>query len=240
MVGLVTAERSPTHRIFSLSCGFQNLYDITHDTVIPVFVLTAHGERPSEQPLPDNGRLTEPMNDTAFTGQPDHGRRPSWRDSLESNTQDGGPGVLPARSASSAATRRARTVTSHRSRPGPSPNLADDDATDVTRNPRGVHTGPRPGRPPRLRGWMDDHPTRAAKREEREANMNTSDLDRDFLTTAVEQGYFKVPRQTSLVDLADEHDISDREASERLRTEIDAVLREHLEDEDATDSTDRD
>lgn len=70
--------------------------------------------------------------------------------------------------------------------------------------------------------------------------MNTSDLDRDFLTTAVEQGYFKVPRQTSLVDLADEHDISDREASERLRTEIDAVLREHLEDEDATDSTDRD
>jgi len=64
--------------------------------------------------------------------------------------------------------------------------------------------------------------------------MNSSEIDTTLLTTAVERGYFKVPRQTSLVDIADTHGISDREASERLRTEIDTVLREHLDGVDDT------
>jgi len=64
--------------------------------------------------------------------------------------------------------------------------------------------------------------------------MNSSEIDTTLLTTAVERGYFKVPRRISLVDIADEHGISDVEASERLRTEIDIVLREHLDSVDGT------
>lgn len=69
--------------------------------------------------------------------------------------------------------------------------------------------------------------------------MTLSDTDTDLLQTAVERGYFKVPRQISLVSLADAHDISDIEASQRLRTEIDTVLREHLSGVDATVTTDQ-
>jgi|AntDeeMetagen134_2_1112570.scaffolds.fasta_scaffold00361_19 predicted DNA binding protein len=64
--------------------------------------------------------------------------------------------------------------------------------------------------------------------------MTSSEPDTELLRTAVERGYFRVPRQTSLVDLADAHDISDVEASERLRTELDTALREHLDGVDAT------
>ena len=59
--------------------------------------------------------------------------------------------------------------------------------------------------------------------------MKSNEPDAELLTTAVERGYFKVPRETSLVDLADAHGISDVEASERLRAGIDVVLREHLD-----------
>ena len=69
--------------------------------------------------------------------------------------------------------------------------------------------------------------------------MKSNETDREFLTTAVERGYFRVPRQTTLVDLADAHDISDVEASERLRTGIDVALREYLDEVDASVRTDK-
>ncbi|WP_335999927.1 helix-turn-helix domain-containing protein [Halorientalis halophila] len=68
--------------------------------------------------------------------------------------------------------------------------------------------------------------------------MKSTQTDTDLLTTAVEEGYFRVPRRTTLVALADAHDISDVEASERLRAGIDLALREHLDGVDATDATD--
>ena len=40
---------------------------------------------------------------------------------------------------------------------------------------------------------------------------------RDLLTTAVDRGYFAIPREVSLRELATEFDISDQAASERLR-----------------------
>ncbi|MFC7131811.1 MULTISPECIES: helix-turn-helix domain-containing protein [Salinibaculum] len=70
--------------------------------------------------------------------------------------------------------------------------------------------------------------------------MKSSDTDTELLTTAVERGYFKVPRQTSLGDIAEAHDMSDVEASERLRTELDRVLREHLDGVDATVAPEQD
>lgn len=67
--------------------------------------------------------------------------------------------------------------------------------------------------------------------------MKSNETETELLKTAVERGYFKVPRQTALVDLAEEHGISDVEATERLRTETDTVLREHLDGVDATGAT---
>jgi len=40
---------------------------------------------------------------------------------------------------------------------------------------------------------------------------------REVFTTALERGYFAIPRETTLVDLADEFGISDQAVSERLR-----------------------
>lgn len=67
--------------------------------------------------------------------------------------------------------------------------------------------------------------------------MNPNKTDTELLTTAVERGYFKVPRETPLVDIADVHGISDVEAMECLHTQIDTVLREHLDGVNATDAT---
>jgi predicted DNA binding protein len=67
--------------------------------------------------------------------------------------------------------------------------------------------------------------------------MKPSKTDTELLTTAVERGYFKVPRETPLVDIADAHGISDVEAMECLHTQIDTVLREHLDGVNATDAT---
>jgi predicted DNA binding protein len=53
---------------------------------------------------------------------------------------------------------------------------------------------------------------------------------RELLSDAVREGYFKVPRRTTLVELSDAHCITDREASERLRAALDDVLRECLYD----------
>ena len=54
----------------------------------------------------------------------------------------------------------------------------------------------------------------------------TASNQRELLHTAVHEGYFKVPREVSLVELAAQHNISDQEFSERLRHEIDKLVRE--------------
>jgi len=68
--------------------------------------------------------------------------------------------------------------------------------------------------------------------------MKQSEADTELLSTALDRGYFRVPRETTLVALAEEHDISDVEASERLRVGIEAVLRDHLDEVDAAADTD--
>ena len=60
--------------------------------------------------------------------------------------------------------------------------------------------------------------------------MASHNSHRELVWSAVERGYFKVPRQTTLQTLADEHGISDVEASERLRNGLDAVLRESFDE----------
>lgn len=60
--------------------------------------------------------------------------------------------------------------------------------------------------------------------------MTLDESQRELLRSAVEQGYFDVPRRTTLVALSEQHDLSDVETSEQLRSGIDAVLREYLSD----------
>jgi predicted DNA binding protein len=60
--------------------------------------------------------------------------------------------------------------------------------------------------------------------------MSSANPRREFVRSAVERGYFEVPRRTTLQALADEYGISDVEASKRLRTELDAILRESLDE----------
>lgn len=49
---------------------------------------------------------------------------------------------------------------------------------------------------------------------------------RDVLVRAVEAGYFEVPRRTTLVELANEVDISDTAVSQRLRRGLSNILRD--------------
>jgi len=60
--------------------------------------------------------------------------------------------------------------------------------------------------------------------------MSSTNTHQEIVRSAVENGYFKVPRQTTLQALADEHGISDAEASERLRNGLDAILRDTLDE----------
>lgn len=53
-----------------------------------------------------------------------------------------------------------------------------------------------------------------------------SEEERALLETAALDGYFEVPRRTTLVDLADRHGMTDREASELLRSALDVVAHE--------------
>lgn len=50
--------------------------------------------------------------------------------------------------------------------------------------------------------------------------------EREFLHAALKQGYFETPRRVTIVDLADEFDISDREAKRRLVSGMATVLQE--------------
>jgi len=51
---------------------------------------------------------------------------------------------------------------------------------------------------------------------------------REILLLAADRGYFEVPRQASLADLADELDVSSQAASERLRRGLDALVERAL------------
>ncbi len=52
-----------------------------------------------------------------------------------------------------------------------------------------------------------------------------SNAQQDLLRTAVREGYFKIPRQIPLAELADKHEMSDTEASEIMRRGLDNVVR---------------
>ena len=60
---------------------------------------------------------------------------------------------------------------------------------------------------------------------------NLTRRERALLRSAVRQGYFKVPRETTLVELATEQGISDREASALLRTGLDTIAREAVRED---------
>jgi predicted DNA binding protein len=55
-----------------------------------------------------------------------------------------------------------------------------------------------------------------------------TDEQKKLLREAVKKGYFKVPRQVSLSELAASRGISDREASKSLRRGVDALVREEI------------
>jgi len=61
-----------------------------------------------------------------------------------------------------------------------------------------------------------------------EGAVQLSDAQREALETALEAGYFEVPRQIGLAGLADRLDISDSALSERLRRGTAALLRDEL------------
>ena len=52
-----------------------------------------------------------------------------------------------------------------------------------------------------------------------------TETQEELLRSAVRGGYFEVPREMTLVDLAERHGISDKEASRQLRRGLDAVVR---------------
>lgn len=56
-----------------------------------------------------------------------------------------------------------------------------------------------------------------------------TDEEREAFLTALETGYFAAPRHETPIDLADELDISDEEASKRLRCAMAKVFNEHRE-----------
>lgn len=58
-----------------------------------------------------------------------------------------------------------------------------------------------------------------------ETEFGVSPAQREALLTALNEGYFDVPRESNLTDLAAELDISDTAASQRIRRGISALLR---------------
>lgn len=62
------------------------------------------------------------------------------------------------------------------------------------------------------------------------SDMSARSLDRELVLTALEEGYFEVPRRVTLCELAEAFDISDREASKRLVRGISIVLREYRDE----------
>ncbi|AKH97626.1 helix-turn-helix domain-containing protein [Halanaeroarchaeum sulfurireducens] len=63
-------------------------------------------------------------------------------------------------------------------------------------------------------------------RSNQEGPSELSDTQRDLLQSAVRNGYFKVPREVSTIELAKKNEMSSREASEEIHRALDVVLRE--------------
>lgn len=61
-----------------------------------------------------------------------------------------------------------------------------------------------------------------------EQRYGLTPLQRETLVTAVESGYYSVPREVSTEELADEFDISAQAVSERLRRAVDTLARHTL------------
>lgn len=62
-----------------------------------------------------------------------------------------------------------------------------------------------------------------------------SDFDpqeKELIREAVEGGYFKVPREMTLVELSERHDMTDTEASKQLRRALDRYFRSRLSEND--------
>lgn len=74
------------------------------------------------------------------------------------------------------------------------------------------------GASPVLHSVTTDHPGPKTK------SYGLTPLQRETLVIAAQLGYFSVPKEVSLVDLANELDISDQAASERLRRGISALI----------------
>lgn len=53
-----------------------------------------------------------------------------------------------------------------------------------------------------------------------------TETQRALLQSAVQKGYFKVPREVSTVELAEKHDLSSRRVSEEICRGLDVVLNE--------------
>ncbi|ELZ79240.1 DNA binding domain-containing protein [Haloferax gibbonsii ATCC 33959] len=66
-------------------------------------------------------------------------------------------------------------------------------------------------------------------------NFDITDGQQEALVTAVSEGYFEVPRQTTLNEVADQLGISPQAASERVRRGADTVLRKVLLSQSAAD-----
>jgi hypothetical protein len=75
----------------------------------------------------------------------------------------------------------------------------------------------------------EDRSTRRADR------LGVTEAQRQALTAAAEQGYFEVPRRTSLSGLAADLDVSSQATSERLRRGLDSLVSETLLDADRSD-----
>jgi hypothetical protein len=174
------------------------------------------------------------MNDNMVDAIAHEQRRTLLLDLLESNPQGAGVESLPGESASTDAEHRLQIEMYHVHLP----KLDDYGYIEWDKDAHEVAKGPRFDELLPLLDCVVN--TRDDGQPERPVQAMTTgdpDTDSDLLTTALERGYFKAPRQTSLVDLADEHDMSNAEASQRLRTEIDGVLHEYLAESDATVDT---
>jgi hypothetical protein len=107
----------------------------------------------------------------------------------------------------------------------------DEDVSEVARGPRFDEVRP-------LLEWVDG-PGELNQPEQPGQRLQSSEIDTDLLSDAVDHGYFKSPRQISTRELADAHDISDVDVCKRLHVAIDAALRDYLDRCDPSAATDR-
>lgn len=77
---------------------------------------------------------------------------------------------------------------------------------------------------------VDVGESQAGLADRSEVDLELTDTQRRTLRIAHERGYFDVPRECNLVDLATELDISDTATSQRLRRGIDTLLSTTLDD----------